>query len=328
MNEYRTSGTSPVPVYPPRGAPKDPNDPTLGRWGEELPFAIEDRGTLADLEADSAYRWAAGAAAGRRVLDLGCGPGHGAAALAVDAASVLGVDSRLAEIEAAEALYSPTIEVLRSELSSIPLHDDAFELVVHLGLAEATDPGASLDECRRLLAPGGLLIASLGHPDAENDLDGLISQRFTGVARYRGHSMLGATISPDAASGDPVVPIVDARWLTPDPGELLRVLAVAGDGELPELRPVASLADFRDLREFRRLLEAWEQRARQAEAEGSAKHWELVAAREAQRRLRRRLFELEHRPLRTLLRMLKGGPRKVGPGPPIRASERGPETWD
>ncbi len=75
------------------------------------------------------------------------------------------------------------------------------------------------------------------------------------------------------------------------------------------------MVSFRDLRAHEETLEAWEQRARRAEADGSAKHWELVAAREAQRRLRMRLHQIEHRPLRVISRVLRGKPAKLGPGP-------------
>lgn len=64
-----------------------------------------------------------------------------------------------------------------------------------------------------------------------------------------------------------------------------------------------------------------------AEADGSAKHWELVASREAQRRLRMRLYQLEHRPLRVISRVLRGKPAKLGEGPPLRVSETKLQEW-
>jgi hypothetical protein len=105
-------------------------------------------------------------------------------------------------------------------------------------------------------------------------------------------------------------------------------LLAASNSKLPELGALASMVSFRDLRAQEETLEAWEERARRAEADGSAKHWELVAAREAQRRLRMRLHQIEHRPLRVLSRVLRGKPAKLGPGPPLRASEIKPEHWD
>ncbi len=122
--------------------------------------------------------------------------------------------------------------------------------------------------------------------------------------------------------------IGDAAWLTGGEGEDRTILLAASDGEIPELASLASLVSFRDLRAQEETLEAWEARARRAEAEGSAKHWELVAAREAQRRLRQRLYKLEHRPLRVISRVLRGKPARLGAGPPLRASEIKAEDWD
>ena len=103
-------------------------------------------------------------------------------------------------------------------------------------------------------------------------------------------------------------------------------LALAGDGELPDPPSLALLTGLGELHSLREKLHLWEERARRAEAEGSAKHWELVAAREAQRRLRKRLHELEHRPLRILSRVLRRKPARLGPGPQLRASEH-PDDW-
>ena len=44
--------------------------------------------------------------------------------------------------------------------------------------------------------------------------------------------------------------------------------------------------------------------------------------------LEKRLHELEHRPLRVLSRIVRGKPRKLNIGPPIRASERKPDRWE
>jgi SAM-dependent methyltransferase len=310
------------PLRPPRGRPKDPEDPTLRRWGQEPPFAAEHDGTLVELERDATYRWIVPAAAGRTVLDVGCGPGHGLALL-LDAGAKAGVgtDSDPRNVGAASELYGDRFRVHLAAPEEPP--DGPFGLIVcDSPVAEATDPAGLVDALAAALEPDGVLVLALDPEEAQRT--GL-ERRFANVSFARRRACLGVSVSGENPAG---TELGEARWLAGAPGEERALLAIASDEQMLALPPVTSLADFRDLRDFRALLQAWEQRAREAEAEGSAKHWELVAAREAQRRLRRRLFELEHRPLRTVLRMLKGGPRKVGPGPPIRASERGPETWD
>ena len=70
------------------------------------------------------------------------------------------------------------------------------------------------------------------------------------------------------------------------------------------------------------------ERARRAEADGSAKHWEFVAAREAQRRLASGSTSSSTVPCACCGACCAVAPARLGQGPPIRASERGPESWD
>lgn len=316
-------------------------DPTFTGWSEALPIAEEHRGTLADAEADAAYRWAAGAVRGRDVLDVGAGPGHGAMTLhQAGARSVLGVDHDAATVEAATRLYGAFASFLHAEPMALPLAPRSFDAVTCFSALEGEpDPDAVLDGIRRVLTEDGLLLASLGtRPDASGNGDApggartaeewraALSERFRNVRLYRRRLCIAATVAPADRQG--AIPIDEAAWVTGGEGEDRATLALAGNAALPDLSSVASMTDFRDLRAYRATLAAWEERARRAEADGSAKHWELVAAREAQRRLRKHLHALEHRPLRIVWRVLRGRPARLGQGPPIRASEQGPERWD
>jgi SAM-dependent methyltransferase len=311
-------------------------DPTFTRWGEELPLADEHRASLAEAEAHAAYRWAAGAVAGRDVLDVGAGAGHGATLfLDAGARSVLGVDSDPNEVDAATRLYGSRTRFLHAEPMALPLAAGSFEVVTCFGVIEAVpDPEAVLTGLRRVLTDDGLLLVSLstdrpegatGERSAEEWRTALL-ESFRNVRLHRRRLCIAAAIGPP--DGSEPAALEDVAWLPGARGEDRATLAAASDAPLPGLPSVASMTDFRDLREYRRTMDAWEERARRAEADGSAKHWEFVAAREAQRRLRKRVHELEHRPLRVLWRVLRGGPARVGQGPPIRASERGPERWE
>ena len=65
-----------------------------------VPESMRDE--LLAAEHLARYEWAGGLAPGRRVLDAGCGTGYGAEMLAAaGAASVMGVDSAAAVVEAA-----------------------------------------------------------------------------------------------------------------------------------------------------------------------------------------------------------------------------------
>jgi SAM-dependent methyltransferase len=327
----------------PRGLKPDRNgrDPTFSGWSEALPIAEEHRGTLADAESDAAYRWAAGAVAGRVVLDVGSGPGHGAMVLhRAGAQAVVGVDRDPEAVESATRLYGAHASFLQAEPMALPLAPASFDLVICFrALEEEPDPDAVLDGLRRVLAEDGLLIASLRTRAAQGENGearcgtrspeewrASLSEVFRNVRLYRRRLCVAATVAP--AGRGPTLAVDEATWVTGGEPEDRATLVLAGNGALPDLPSVASMTDFRDLRAYRATLAAWEERARRAEAEGSAKHWELVAAREAQRRLRKQLHALEHRPLRMLWRVVRGRPARIGKGPPIRPSERGPERWD
>jgi len=332
-----------------------PDAPRPTSWDEEVVrVAPEHRDSLAEAERDAAYRWAAHAVRDRDVLDIGSGAGHGAALLKeAGARSVLGVDADPRAVEVATRLYGEGIRFLAAEPMSLPLAADSFAAVVCFGALEsAPDPGALLEQLLRVLSDDGVLLASLPalregdlgngpgsagwasstgaapspNGAAPRDRRDELAARFRHLRSYRIGIRTAATVAPAEDAGP--VPIDEAVWLSGDGGEDRTVVVAAANAALPELPSVATLSGLRDLRAYREQIAAWEERARRAEAEGAAKHWELVAAREAQRRLRKRLFTLEHRPLRVLSRVVRGKPAKLGPGPPIRVSEREPEPWE
>jgi SAM-dependent methyltransferase len=305
----------------------------------ELGIAGEDRDRLGEAEADAAFRWAAGAVKGKDVVVAGCGAGHGAHLLLdAGARSVVGADSSPRSVEMATRLYGERIRFVTAEPTALPLASGAFDVAICIDAPEATlDPEAAIAELRRLLGEGGLLLVSL--PLSPSPLEEsppaalaselgpeLLESTFANVRLYRRRLSVAATLAP-IDGGEPAA-IEQARWLAGGEGEDRTVLAAASDDALPELPALASMVSFRDLRAHRDTLMAWEHRARRAEADGSAKHWELVAAREAQRRLRMRLHKLEHHPRRVLSRLLRGKPARLGEGPPIRASEHKPQRWD
>jgi SAM-dependent methyltransferase len=302
----------------------------------------EDGDRLALAELSASFAWAATVVADRHVLVIGCGHGHGARTLhEAGAASVVGVDPDPRAIEVAMRLYGERISFVRAEPLAVPLATGSFDVVVCIDVPEVlADPEGAIAELRRVLGSDGLLLASMPlgqeHGDAAGELPPISSAEqawrrglegaFAKVRPFRRRLSIASVVMP--ADAGPQTRLDRAHALAADPGEDRSLLVAASDGELPDLPPAAGTVSARDLRAHREALGAWEERARRAEADGSAKHWELVAAREAQRRLRKRLHELEHRPLRKLLRVLRGRPARIGAGPPIRASEHKPERWD
>lgn len=111
----------------------------------------------------------AGEVAGRRVLDAGCGSGPLLAALRDRGAIVTGIDKSAAMVQLARQRLGDGADLRVAELGGpLPFPDDAFDdVTASLVLHYLEDWGAALGELRRVLKPGGRLIASVNHPFAE-----------------------------------------------------------------------------------------------------------------------------------------------------------------
>src|ERR1700726_1108110 len=110
----------------------------------------------------------AGDVAGRRILDAGCGAGPLFAALRDRGAIVTGIDKSAGMVGLARRRLGDDADLQVAELGSIlPFPDDTFDdVTASLVLHYLEDWGSALAELRRVLKPGGRLIASVDHPFA------------------------------------------------------------------------------------------------------------------------------------------------------------------
>ncbi|MEV6780966.1 class I SAM-dependent methyltransferase [Streptomyces sp. NPDC051098] len=108
----------------------------------------------------------AGDVAGRRILDAGCGSGSLSAALRDRGAVVTGVDASAVMLALARRRLGDGVALHVVDLSDrLPFDDGAFDdVVASLVLHYLEDWGPTLAEIRRVLRPGGRLIASVDHP--------------------------------------------------------------------------------------------------------------------------------------------------------------------
>jgi SAM-dependent methyltransferase len=100
---------------------------------------------------EAAYKIAAARLRGGRVLDLGCGSGYGAAALAALHTPLIGLD-RIRP----DAANRGATAFVRADLHGIPLRAESFDLIVSFQVIEhLEDPTPYLEAISKLLAPGG-----------------------------------------------------------------------------------------------------------------------------------------------------------------------------
>jgi ubiquinone/menaquinone biosynthesis C-methylase UbiE len=145
--------------------------------------------------------WADGDLAGRRVLDVGCGTGRIARALADRGARVWGVDPSPAMLEQSRARCGRSVGLKSGSVEALPFRAVSFErLVLHL-VVHLVERERAFAESARVLCPGGRIVIATFAP---SHFDGIW------LARYF-----------------PSLPGIDrARFATPD--ELAVELETAG----------------------------------------------------------------------------------------------------
>ena len=109
---------------------------------------------------------AAGATAGKRVLDAATGPGYVAAAASERGAAVVGIDVAASMVELARRKYPP-LRFEQASVMKLPFADESFDaavgnfLVLHLG-----EPERAVEELVRILVrSGGLALSTWDKPD-------------------------------------------------------------------------------------------------------------------------------------------------------------------
>jgi 2-polyprenyl-3-methyl-5-hydroxy-6-metoxy-1,4-benzoquinol methylase len=210
------------------------------------------QGEVMETEHLARYWWAAGLAAGRRVLDAGCGVGYGTAMLAdAGATQAIGVDIAADAVAAATAAHS-SLEFIACDIHALPFGDDSFDLVVCFEVIEHVEAqDAVIAELARVLAPGGVLAISSpnrgvypsGNPHhvhefVPDELRDALACVFARVELRRQHDWVASAIlDEDQVSDDGLADlgVEVGKVVGLDPGSETYTVALASDGALPDL---------------------------------------------------------------------------------------------
>lgn len=222
--------------------------------GERLTNAVTGQ-----LEAEHYHRYllAIGFCTGRDVLDVATGEGYGAAMLAQQARSVVACD--LAEdviARAGESFRRPNLRFLAGDARALPVPDASIDVITCFeALEHFAEQERFLDEVRRVLRPGGVLLVSTPDRDiysapgstpnpfhvrelSRAEFLALLGSRFAHVALARQRAVAGSAILPEhpgpprivfERSGNAHFGVSAQLPLAP------YLLAWASDGTLPQL---------------------------------------------------------------------------------------------
>jgi 2-polyprenyl-3-methyl-5-hydroxy-6-metoxy-1,4-benzoquinol methylase len=294
----------PTQAGEPTAAGSDLRTPRLEATGERLiPEAYA--GSLVLAEHLARYRLAARLAGGRNVLDAACGEGYGSAMLAAaDAASVVGIDIDAATV--AHARETHGIDAREGDVSRLPFDDGTFDLVVSFETIEhVAGPEQALDEFRRVLSPGGMLVVSTPNTDEYLEdnpyhlheltltqfMEALESRFGIVEMRYQQTFLTTAVLRESSLRSD------DAQRLDAEfakvagvaPERALYGVAICSDEAIPDVGgDVVMASDVHEAHNLADLLRAWTERA--TNAERIQRDWEARA-----KDLGARLGELDRR---------------------------------
>ena len=139
---------------------------TAGDDGQLRPTTFVEFGPGA---VDGLDRKLLGDVSGQRILDLGCGSGNSAIALASQGARVVAIDADETQVELTRAAADKAevhVEVHHGDLADLAfLHADIFDAVISVhSLASVSDIGRVFRQTHRLLQTDRPLVVSLPHP--------------------------------------------------------------------------------------------------------------------------------------------------------------------
>jgi SAM-dependent methyltransferase len=230
------------------------------------------QGELIELEHLVRYRWVGALAAGRRVLDAGCGVGYGTALLArAGATEAVGVDVSAEAVAAAAAAAPANARFLTGEIHALPFGDGEFDLVVCFEVIEHVErQDEAIAELARVLSESGVLAISSpnrgvypeGNPHhlheyTPDELRAALQPHFAHVALRRQHDWVASAVLDDDQAADASltqhedVRLAKAQGTAPTTEAY--TLALASRQPLPNPPAQAVLGGVNEIREWLRL---------------------------------------------------------------------------
>lgn len=134
----------------------------------------------------SRYAHAAERAAGRRVLEVGCGPGLGLGLLASRASFVVGGDYDLGLLRVARRTYGPRAPLVRLDAQALPFRAGSFDVVLFFeGSYYVPEMARAFDELARVLSADATLLFVNANPERVDFIRSPLSMHYHTAQEFR-----------------------------------------------------------------------------------------------------------------------------------------------
>jgi SAM-dependent methyltransferase len=147
------------------------------------------------------YHLAAEYAAGRRVLELGCGAGQGLGLISRRATMVLGADYSHPLLVSGRRHFGPRVPFVQTTAETLPFRNGAFDLVLFFEASYyVPDMERGFAEIARVLAPGGTVLFVNANPERPDFIQSPYSVRYHTADEFRrALERLGFEVQVDGA---------------------------------------------------------------------------------------------------------------------------------
>jgi ubiquinone/menaquinone biosynthesis C-methylase UbiE len=168
------------------------------------------------------------------VLDVGCGDGVWAAVAQrrTPRGAVVGLDFSLGMLEGV-ARRAPGVGRVQGDANVLPLRDASFDVVIAAWMLYHVDRDRALPEYRRVLRPGGKLLAATNSPEFLPTLDEMIRQAASEEAGHDLATWLG-NLAFNSENGE--------EWLRTSFGHVERIISET-PFEVPDATPFLAYLD-------------------------------------------------------------------------------------
>ena len=134
----------------------------------------------------SRYAYAAELAQGRRVLEIGCGPGMGLDLIHRSAEFVVAADFDQRLLSRARMVYGTELEFVGVDVQALPFRDQSFDLVIFFeGSYYVPDMHKGFQEMARVLSDDGMMVFVNANPERPDFIPSPLSCHYHTAEEFR-----------------------------------------------------------------------------------------------------------------------------------------------